>query len=31
MKFIPYAYQKTAIDWIIDRPAAGLFLSMGMG
>ena len=31
MIFTPYEYQETAIDWIIDHPAAGLFLSMGMG
>lgn len=31
MHFQPYAYQRAAIKWIIDRPAAGLFLSMGMG
>ena len=31
MKFVPYAYQEAAIQWILDRPAAGLFLSMGMG
>ena len=31
MYFKPYAYQEAAIKWILDRPAAGLFLSMGMG
>ena len=31
MRFKPYAYQEAAIQWILDRPAAGLFLSMGMG
>lgn len=31
MNFTPYQYQRTAIQWIIDRPAAGLFLGMGMG
>lgn len=31
MKFNPYPYQEAAIQWILDRPAAGLFLSMGMG
>ena len=31
MKFIPYPYQEAAIQWILDRPASGLFLSMGMG
>lgn len=31
MYFKPYSYQEAAIQWILDRPAAGLFLSMGMG
>ena len=31
MKFNPYPYQRAAVQWILDRPAAGLFLSMGMG
>ena len=31
MKFKPYPYQEAAIQWILDRPASGLFLSMGMG
>lgn len=31
MHFQPYAYQRAAIEWVLDRPAAGLFLSMGMG
>ncbi|MBR3231185.1 MAG: DEAD/DEAH box helicase [Lachnospiraceae bacterium] len=31
MKFIPYDYQKRAIDKIIDRPFVGLFLEMGLG
>lgn len=31
MIFRPYAYQRQAIEWILDRPAAGLFLGMGMG
>ena len=31
MKFKPYPYQQTAIQWILDRPASGLFLGMGMG
>ena len=31
MIFKPYPYQEAAIQWILDRPAAGLFLSMGMG
>ena len=31
MQFKPYAYQEAAIQWVLDHPAAGLFLSMGMG
>ena len=31
MRFTPYPYQETAIRWVLDRPAAGLFLGMGMG
>ena len=31
MKWIPYDYQKHAIDHSIDNPAAGLFLGMGLG
>ncbi|OAA89436.1 hypothetical protein WX45_01268 [Clostridium ljungdahlii DSM 13528] len=31
MKFIPYEYQKYAINHIIDHEASGLFLDMGMG
>lgn len=31
MKFKPYPYQEAAIQWILERPASGLFLSMGMG
>lgn len=31
MKFIPHDYQKTAIEFALDHPAAGLFLDMGMG
>lgn len=31
MHFAPYPYQETAIQWVLDRPAAGLFLGMGMG
>ena len=31
MKFVPYPYQEAAIRWVLDRPASGLFLGMGMG
>lgn len=31
MKFKPYNYQKTAIRFILDHPASGLFLDMGLG
>ena len=31
MIFKPYPYQEAAIQWVLDHPAAGLFLSMGMG
>jgi hypothetical protein len=31
MKFIPHEYQRIAIKKIIDTPAAGLFLEMGLG
>lgn len=31
MKFIPWDYQKYAINHIIDNTAAALFLDMGMG
>lgn len=31
MKFKPWNYQEYAINHIIDNPAAGLFLDMGMG
>lgn len=31
MIFRPYPYQETAIQWVLDRPASGLFLGMGMG
>ncbi len=29
--FTPYPHQAAGIDWIIDRPAAGLFWGMGSG
>lgn len=31
MIFNPYPYQTEAVQWILDRPASGLFLGMGMG
>ena len=31
MKFIPHDYQKTALQFALERPAAGLFLDMGLG
>lgn len=31
MKFIPHEYQKYAIEKILELPACGLFLEMGLG
>ena len=31
MIFEPHAYQQRAIDFVVDRPASGLFLDMGLG
>ena len=31
MKYKPYPYQEKAKQWIIDHPAAGLFLGCGLG
>lgn len=31
MKYIPHAYQAYCIDYLLDHPAAGLFLKPGMG
>lgn len=31
MKFVPHEYQRVAIDKIVNQPAAGLFLEMGLG
>lgn len=31
MKFTPHPYQEYAIDYILERSAAGLFLEMGLG
>lgn len=30
-EFRPYDYQQVAKDWILDHPACGLFLEMGLG
>lgn len=31
MIYRPYDYQRTAMQWIIDKPKCGLFLDMGLG
>lgn len=31
MEFVPHKYQEKAIDFVIENPAAGLFLDMGLG
>ena len=31
MIYRPYEYQRTAMQWIIDKPRCGLFLDMGLG
>lgn len=31
MKFIPHEYQKFCEDFLMDKPAAGLLLDMGLG
>ena len=31
MQYRPYDYQRTAMQWIIDKPHCGLFLDMGLG
>lgn len=31
MKFYPYPYQQTAVQWLIDKPRACLFLDCGLG
>ena len=31
MIYNPYEYQRTAMQWIIDKPKCGLFLDMGLG
>ena len=31
MKYTPHEYQQFCIDYLLDHPAAGLFLKPGMG
>ena len=31
MQYNPYDYQRTAMQWILDKPRCGLFLDMGLG
>jgi hypothetical protein len=31
VKFIPHEYQQFAIDFIVERPIAAIFLDMGLG
>ena len=31
MNYRPYDYQRTAMQWMIDKPHCGLFLDMGLG
>lgn len=31
MRFIPHQYQKIAINHVMENPASGLFLDMGLG
>ena len=31
MKFTPHEYQKYAIDYLLEKPAAAVFLDMGLG
>lgn len=31
MTYKPYDYQRTAMQWIVDKPKCGLFLDMGLG
>lgn len=31
MKFVPYPYQKAAIDYVLNNPSVGLFMDMGLG
>ncbi len=31
MKFMPYEYQQYAIDYLLKKPVAAIFLDMGLG
>lgn len=31
MKFMPYEYQQYAIDYLLEKPVAAIFLDMGLG
>lgn len=31
MKFIPHDYQRFAIDYLLSKPMAAIFLDMGLG
>ncbi len=31
MRFEPHEYQQHAVQWVLDKPACGLFLGMGLG
>ncbi len=31
MKFIPYDYQKFAVDYILEQPISAVLLDMGLG
>ena len=31
MRFEPHEYQRHAVQWVLDKPACGLFLAMGLG
>jgi len=31
MKFIPHHYQQYAIDYLLEKPVAAIFLDMGLG
>lgn len=30
-KFVPYPYQRAAIEWVMEHPYCGLFMEMGLG
>lgn len=31
MKFIPHEYQQYAINYLLEKPVAAIFLDMGLG